>query len=77
MKSQMLSNTPSSLRDHLKTNKICMDSILDLESAEGAITIFAEELKNLNELPHDWKYDHAVANTYEFSSIPSLWNIGF
>ncbi|KAL6575266.1 ribosomal 40S subunit protein S13 [Orobanche minor] len=60
------------LRDHLKTNKNDMDSILDLESAEGTIRIFAKELKKFNGLPHNWKYDPAAANTYESSSSLSL-----
>ncbi|GJS07586.1 hypothetical protein Tco_0364382 [Tanacetum coccineum] len=46
-----------------------MDSILDLESAEGIIRNFAEELKYFNELPRNWKYDPAAAKTYKTSSI--------
>ncbi|GKD96876.1 hypothetical protein Tco_1380773, partial [Tanacetum coccineum] len=38
-----------------------MDSILDLESAEGIIRDYAEELKYFNELPHNWKYDRSRA----------------
>ncbi|KAL6560156.1 hypothetical protein OROHE_006394 [Orobanche hederae] len=63
------------LRDHLKTNKNDMDSILDLESAEGTIRIFAEELKKFNELPHNWKYGPSAANTYE--SLSSLSQLEF
>ncbi|GKD97670.1 40S ribosomal protein S13, partial [Tanacetum coccineum] len=60
------------LRDHLKTNSNDMDSILDLESAEGIIRRYAEELKKFNELPHNWKYDPAASKSYDTATYLPL-----